>query len=415
MPRSQQDKPFRIPKQAVWQAYEKVKRNQGASGVDGQSLAEFETGLQGNLYKIWNRMSSGTYFPPAVRAVEIPKAHGAGTRVLGVPTVADRVAMTVAATYLETRAEPRFHPDSYGYRPGRSPLDAVAVCRERCRKYDWAIDCDVQKFFDSVPWELIVKAVEAVTTESWLLLYVRRWLAVPLQQADGTLAERHAGTPQGSPLSPVLANLFMHYAFDTWIAREHPGVVFERFADDIVVHCKTRRQAEQVAAAISGRLGELGLRLHPDKTKIVYCKDGRRRGSHEHTSFDFLGFTFRAREARAKDGCKFLSFLPAMSQTAMKAKSAGLRAMRIHRRTTWTLNELARWLNPVVGGWMNYYGRFYRSAMAPLLRRVNTYMKRWAWLKYKRLRSHKMFQRWWAGLRKRAPMMLAQWKWVTAY
>jgi RNA-directed DNA polymerase len=349
MPRSQQDKPFRIPKQAVWQAYEKVKRNQGAPGVDGQSLAEFETGLQGNLYKIWNRMSSGTYFPPAVRAVEIPKAHGGGTRVLGVPTVADRVAMTVAATYLETRAEPRFHPDSYGYRPGRSPLDAVAVCRERCRKYDWAVDCDVQKFFGSVPWELIVKAVEAVTTESWLLLYVRRWLAVPLQQADGALAERHAGTPQGSPLSPVLANLFMHYAFDTWIAREHPGVVFERFADDIVVHCKTRRQAEQVAAAIAGRLGELGLRLHPDKTKIVYCKDGRRRGSHEHTSFDFLGFTFRAREARAKDGCKFLSFLPAMSQTAMKAKSAGLRAMRIHRRTTWTLNELARWLNPVVG------------------------------------------------------------------
>jgi RNA-directed DNA polymerase len=216
-------------------------------------------------------------------------------------------------------------------------------------------------------------------------------------------------------MSPVLANLFMHYAFDTWIAREHPGVVFERFADDIVVHCKTRRQAEQVGAAIAGRLGELGLRLHPDKTKIVYCKDGRRRGSHEHTSFDFLGFTFRARQARAKDGCKFLSFLPAMSQTAMKAKSAGLRAMRIHRRTTWTLNELAQWLNPIVGGWMNYYGRFYRSAMAPLLRRVNTYMKRWAWLKYKRLRSHKMFQRWWAGLRKRAPMMLAQCKWVTAY
>jgi RNA-directed DNA polymerase len=415
MPRSQQDKPFRIPKQAVWQAYEKVKRNQGAPGVDGQSLAEFEAGLQGNLYKIWNRMSSGTYFPPAVRAVEIPKAHGGGVRVLGVPTVADRVAMTVAATYLETRAEPRFHRDSYGYRPGRSPQDAVAVCRERCRGYDWAIDCDVQKFFDSVPWELIVKAVEAVTTERWLLLYVRRWLAVPLQQADGTLAERHAGTPQGSPLSPVLANLFMHYAFDTWISREHPGVVFERFADDIVVHCKTRRQAEQVAAATAGRLGELGLRLHPDKTKIVYCKDGRRRGSHEHTSFDFLGFTFRAREARAKDGRKFLSFLPAMSTTAMKAKSAGLRAMRIHRRTTWTLSELARWLNPVVGGWMNYYGRFYRSAMAPLLRRVNTYMKRWAWRKYKRLRSHKMFQRWWAGLRKRAPMLLAQWKWVTAY
>ena len=224
-------KPFDISKREVWEAYEKVKANKGAPGVDGCSIDEFEKDLKNNLYKIWNRMSSGSYFPPPVLAVEIPKPHGGGTRILGVPTVADRIAQTVAARRLEEKVEPIFHPDSYGYRPARSALDAVGRCRERCWRYDWLIDMDIQKFFDSVPWHLIVRAVEAHTDVPWVVLYVKRWLAAPVRLPDGTLAERDRGTPQGSAISPVLANLFMHYAFDAWMAREFPTVPFERYAD----------------------------------------------------------------------------------------------------------------------------------------------------------------------------------------
>ncbi|MGH2885027.1 MAG: group II intron reverse transcriptase/maturase, partial [Solirubrobacteraceae bacterium] len=292
------EKPFAISKLLVWEAWRQVRANKGAPGVDGQALDEFEVDLEDNLYKVWNRMSSGSYFPPPVRAVEIPKPHGPGTRMLGVPTIADRVAQTAAAMFLEPLVEPRFHADSYGYRPKKSAHDAVEVCRQRCWKYDWVIDLDVQKFFDTVPWDLVVRAVEAVTDCRWVLLYVKRWLEAPLQRPDGTLVQRDEGTPQGSAISPILANLFLHYAFDMWTAREFPGCPFERFADDIVVHCKSKRQAEYVLAAIAARLGEVGLRVHPEKTRIVYCKDGRRRGDHEHTSFTFLGFTFRARGAR---------------------------------------------------------------------------------------------------------------------
>ena len=260
-------KPFDISKREVWEAYQKVKENQGAPGVDKQTLVDFEEDLQGNLYKIWNRMSSGSYFPPPVRAVEIPKPHGGGTRVLGVPTVADRVAQTVVAGHLEAKVEPIFHPDSYGYRPRRSALDAVAACRQRCWKHDWVIDIDIRAFFDTVPWDLVVKAVQAHTDARWVLLYVRRWLAAPLQQPDGTLIARHRGTPQGSAVSPVLANLFMHYAFDTWLSRTHPRVVFERYADDIVVHCDSEEQARRVLADIAERMQQVGLALHPDKTR----------------------------------------------------------------------------------------------------------------------------------------------------
>ena len=332
--------------------------------------------------------------------------------MLGVPTVADRVAQTVVAIYLGERAEPRFHPDSYGYRPAKSALEALATCRQRCWRYDWVIDLDVQKFFDTVPWDLVLKAVEAVTTTPWVLLYVRRWLAAPLQLPDGTLTERYKGTPQGSAVSPVLANLFMHFAFDNWMARTFPGCPFERYADDCVVHCATKAQGEKVLAAIAERMEEVGLKLHPGKTRLVYCQDGKRRGDHEHTSFTFLGYTFRARKARAKDGSYFTSFLPAMSPEALKAKGAQLRAMRVQRRTDLDLTGLARWLNPIVAGWMNYYGRFYRSEMAPLLQRVNSYLKRWAWAKYRRLRAYKRFKAWWAGLLDRQPGLFAHWRWA---
>ena len=277
------------------------------------------------------------------------------------------------------------------------------------------IDLDVQKFFDTVPWHLVVKAVEAVTDCRWVLLYVKRWLAAPLQMPDGTLMERDKGTPQGSAASPILANLFMHFAFDNWMARRFPDCPWERYADDAVVHCRTRRQAEEVLAALAERMEQVGLRLHPDKTRIVYCKDGRRRGDHEHASFTFLGFTFRARKAVDKKGEMFTSFLPAMSTEALQAKSDELRSLRIHRRTTWSLDDLAAWLNPIVAGWMGYYGRFYRSAMSPLLIRVSTYLRRWAGKKYRRLRSHGRFRRWWMGLLDRQPRLFAHWRWVRFY
>ena len=411
MPKSE-GKPFAIPKLLVWEAYRRVAANRGAPGVDGQALGEFEAGLEDNLYKIWNRMSSGSYFPPPVRAVEIPKPHGEGTRVLGVPTIADRVAQTVVAMFLEPLVEPRFHPDSYGYRPRRAAHDALAVCRQRCWKYDWVIDLDVQKFFDTVSWELIVRAVRTVTDCRWVLLHIERWLAAPLQHPDGTLVKRSRGTPQGSAVSPVLANLFMHYAFDMWMVRYHPDCPFERYADDAVVHCTSRRQAEVVLAGIAERMQEVGLALHPEKTRIVYCKDSNRRGQHERTAFTFLGYTFRPRKARRRDGKKFVSFSPAISPEALKAKSDRLREQRIHRHTNLSLNDLARWLNPIIAGWMNYYGRYHRSGLYPLLRRANAYLRRWAAKKYKRLRAYTRFKRWWAGLQQREPDLFTHWRWV---
>ena len=410
-----QGKPYDISKQEVWEAYLKVKANKGAPGVDGQSVGGFEADLKGNLYKIWNRMSSGSYFPPPVKAVEIPKAHGAGTRILGVPTVADRIAQTVVAARLEKNVEPKFHGDSYGYRPGRSALDAVGECRERCWKNDWVIDLDIRKFFDSVPWDLIVKAVEVNTSDAWVILYVKRWLAAPLQMPDGSLAQRDRGTPQGSAVSPVLANLFLHYAFDMWMAGKFPSVPFERYVDDAVVHCRSERQARMVLAALGQRMGQVGLMLHPDKTRIVYCKDGKRRGSHEHTSFDFLGFTFRARGMRSRNGNVFTGFGPAVSKAALKKMSAEVRSWRLHTRTTLTEKDLARWINPVIQGWMNYYGRFYKTALYPLLWRINGYLVRWLRKKYRRLRAFKKAHAAWKRVTTQYPRFFAQWQWVHGF
>jgi RNA-directed DNA polymerase len=409
-------KPFQVSKQLVWKAYWKVKDNDGAAGVDGQSIEDFETDLRNNLYKIWNRMSSGTYFPPPVLGVEVPKPHGGGTRLLGVPTVADRIAQTVVALTLDPRMESIFHDDSYGYRPGRSAEMALAKCRERCWQRDWVLDLDVAKFFDTVDWDRMVKAVEANTDQKWVVLYVKRWLRAPVRMPDGRLVDRDQGTPQGSAVSPVLANLFMHYAFDTWLEKAFPSVSFERYADDAVVHCATERQAREVWAALEQRLASVGLRLHPDKTKIVYCKDGKRRRKYPCTSFTFLGYTFQARPAPTREGkSMFTSFLPAMSRVAQKAKGQEVRRWRIHLKTTSDLADLAEWMNPVIQGWMNYYGTFYRSELYSLLRRINTYLMRWARRKYKRLRAFKRARRWWTGLVKRQPGLFAHWKWMTQF
>jgi RNA-directed DNA polymerase len=403
-------KSFAISKRAVWEAWLRVKANRGAAGVDEQSIEEFERDLSGNLYKLWNRLSSGSYFPPPVRAVEIPKRDGS-PRVLGVPTVADRVAQTVACGYLEPGVEPLFHPDSYGYRPGRSALEAVGVCRERCWRAAWVLDLDLKSFFDSVPHDLVLKAVAHHTDLRWVLLYVERWLKAPLQRADGSLVARDRGTPQGSSISPLLANMFLHYAFDAWMAREHPAVQFERYCDDVIVHTRSEREARQLRATIASRLAECGLELNEQKTRIVYCKSSVRRGSHEHVSFDFLGYTFRPRLSRNKAGDEFVGFLPAVSDDARKQMGREIRRWRLHVRSGTTLADLARSINVIVWGWINFYGRFYRSELIRLLQRINDYLVRWAMRKYKRLRrSPAKARRLLADVFRREPGLFAHWR-----
>jgi len=405
------DKPFDISKWVVWEAFQRVKANKGAAGVDEVSIAEFEQDRDKNLYRIWNRMSSGSYFPPPVKAVEIPKAGGAGVRVLGVPTVADRVAQTVARMYLEPKVEPIFHPDSYGYRPKKSALDAIGTCRQRCWRADWVIDLDIKAFFDNVPWDLILKAVEHHTDQRWILLYVRRWLTAPVQRPDGVLVERDRGTPQGSAISPLLANLFMHYAFDAWMVREFPSIPFERYCDDVVVHCGSERQARMMRDAIAARLAQVGLEMHPDKTRIVYCQDADRRDTHEVTSFTFLGYTFRPRLAKNKWGKHFVSFLPAVSRDAVVAMGREIRSWHIARRSDKSLDDLARMFNSIVQGWINYYGRFYKSMLYSLLRRLNRHLVRWACRKYKRLkRRERRAMHWLAEVASRAPGLFAHWR-----
>jgi RNA-directed DNA polymerase len=377
--------------------------------VDEVSVKTFHDDEVNNLYKLWNRMSAGSYMPGPVRAVEIPKDHGAGIRVLGVPNVADRVAQTAAAMLLEQRLEPVFHPDSYGYRPGRSAHDALAAARQRCWRQAWVLDMDIRAFFDSVPHDLLLKAVAHHTDERWILLYIERWLKAPMLMPDGTLAPRDKGTPQGSPISPLLANLFMHYAFDRWMDRNHPGCPFERYADDVVVHCDTEERARTLRAGIAERLGSLGLELHPDKTKIVYCKDAVRRGESEHTSFDFLGYTFRGRVVRGPRGF-FVGFNPAMSGKAKKAVGQKIRGWHLNRRSGSDLSDLARDINAQVRGWFNYYGRFYRSALYPLAERIDEHLVRWAMQKFKRLRGRP--QRAWAWLhavQRRQPTLFVHW------
>ncbi len=403
-------KSFEISKRAVWEAWLRVKANKGAAGVDEQSITEFERNLKGNLYKLWNRLSSGSYFPPPVLAVEIPKRDGS-LRMLGVPTVADRIAQTVVRGYLEPGVEPIFHPDSYGYRPGRSALDAVGVCRERCWRLDWVLDLDLKSFFDSVSHDLVLKAVARHTDRRWVLLYVERWLKAPLQLEDGSLVERDRGTPQGSAISPLLANMFLHYAFDAWMARGHRLVLFERYCDDVIVHARSEQHARELRAAIALRLAECGLELNERKTRIVYCKDGARRGSHEHERFDFLGYTFRPRLSRSKSGGQFVNFLPAVSDEARKRLGREIRRWRLHRWSGKTLADLARSINVIVQGWINYYGRFYRSMLVRLLKRINEYLVRWARWKYRRLRRYPAkARRLLAAVFRRQPDLFAHWR-----
>jgi RNA-directed DNA polymerase len=404
-------KSFEISKLAVWEAYRRVKKGKGGAGVDGESMAEFEVDLKANLYRLWNRLSSGSYFPHPVRAVEIPKRDGS-SRTLGVPTVADRIAQTVVRGYLEPDVEPVFHEDSYGYRPGRSAHQALRVCRERCWRNDWVLDLDIRAFFDSVPWDLILKAVAHHTDQRWILLYVERWLKAPLQREGGSLVARDRGTPQGSAISPLLVNMFMHYALDAWMAREHPTVQFERYSDDVIVHARSERQARYLWDAIARRLAECGLQLNEQKTRVVYCKDDDRRGSYELTSFDFLSYTFRPRLSKSKYGKHFVNFSPAVSGEVKTRLRREMRRWRVNCRSDKTLTDLALMFNRQLQGWMNYYGRFYKSMLYPVFRHINDTLVRWAMRKYKRLRRHKTRARGFiADVARRQPDLFAHWRW----
>src|SRR6202011_3887467 len=373
----------------VYEAYKAVKSNGGAAGVDRQTIEQFEADLGGNLYKIWNRMSSGTYFPPPVLAVSIPKKSG-GQRILGVPTVSDRIAQMVVKQLIEPDLDPIFLPDSYGYRPRKSALDAVGVTRERCWKYDWVLEFDLKGLFDNIDHELLLKAVRKHVTCKWALLYIERWLTAPMEQ-DGVRIERTRGTPQGGVISPILSNIFLHYTFDLWMKRTHPDLPWCRYADDGLVHCRTEQEAEALKAELQARLAECHLEMHPTKTKVVYCKDGKRKGKYPNVKFDFLGYCFRPRLVRRfRDNSLFGGFNPAVSPSALKTMREKIRDLNLRGQTQLSLQDIAQRLNPLLRGWIAYYGRYAPSALYPLLRYLNQTLVVWAMRKFKRFKRHKV-------------------------
>ena len=405
------DKPFTIDKRKVFDAFKAVKSNGGSAGVDGQTLEQFEADLKGNLYKIWNRMSSGSYFPPPVRAVSIPKKSG-GQRILGVPTVADRVAQMVVKQAIEPNLDSAFLADSYGYRPGRSALDAVGVTRERCWRYAWVLEFDIKGLFDNIDHELLLRAVRKHVTCTWALLYIERWLKAPMVQEDGSILERDRGTPQGGVVSPILANAFLHYAFDLWMTRTYPDLPWCRYADDGLVHCRSEQEAQALQVALKARLAACHLELHPTKTKIVYCKSGSRKRAYPNVKFDFLGYCFRPRLVkRFRDNKLFCGFNPAVSVSAMQAMRETIRDLNIRRQTQRSLNDIADLLNPLLRGWLGYYGRFAPSALYPVLRYVNQTLVAWAMRKFKRFTDHKIrASQFLQRLSKERPDLFAHWK-----
>ncbi len=408
----EQTKPFNISKLSVWEAYKKVKANHGSAGIDGQSIEDFELNLKDNLYKIWNRMSSGSYFPPAVLRVEIPKSDGK-IRPLGIPTVADRIAQMVIKQQLEPSLEKIFHKDSYGYRPKKSAIEAIGQARTRCWRNDWVLDLDIKGFFDNINHELMMRAVAIHTTDKWILLYIERWLKASVQMPDGTLVISDKGTPQGGVISPLLANLFLHYAFDKWMERKFPNIPFERYADDSVCHCKTEAQAKMLKTALEERMKEVQLELHPEKTKIVYCKDADRTGTYENIQFDFLGYTFRPRKSKNRFGKHFINFTPAISNKAIKKIKSVMREWGWQNKTDKTLEDLANMFNRQVQGWINYYSHFYKSALIPLFQHLNQRLTRWAMRKFKNLKGHKARARaWLQEISYRQSTLFAHWRFL---
>jgi RNA-directed DNA polymerase len=380
-------KPYAISKKVVYEAFLRVKANKGSAGIDEESIEEFELNLKDNLYKLWNRMSSGSYFPPAVKAVDIPKKAG-GTRTLGIPTVTDRIAQMVVKLYFEPSVEPYFHEDSYGYRPRKSAIQALEITRKRCWKYNWVLEFDIKGLFDNIDHGLLMKAVEKHTNIKWVKLYIERWLKAPFQTKEG-VQERTSGTPQGGVISPVLANLFLHYTFDKWMTIKHPNNPFARYADDAVIHCNSEAEAVRLLESLNNRMNECKLELHPTKTRIVYCKDGDRKENHENISFDFLGYTFRPRRSKNRWGKHFVNFTPAISNKSKKSIRQEVRDWRLQLKAEKDLEDLSNMFNSKIIGWINFYGKFYKSEMYPTLRHINKALIMWARKKYKRLARHK--------------------------
>lgn len=403
-------KPFSISKFIVQEAYERVRQNRGSAGVDGLDLGTFKNDSRNHLYRLWNRMSSGSYMPLPVLLVEIPK-KGGGTRPLGIPTITDRIAQMVVTLYLEPELDKIFHNDSYGYRPQKSAKDAIGKARQRCWRYNWVLDLDIQGFFDNIPHDLLMKAVRKHTDSPWILLYIERWLKTPVQQSDGTLVERRKGTPQGAVISPLLANLFLHYCMDEWLRIHYPQCPFERYADDSIVHCQTEAEAKELKAALEQRLQTCGLELHPEKTKIVYCGLNDQKNSYPIIAFDFLGYTFRRRKAKGKQGDYFTSFLPAISNKAKVAIRDKMRSWQLHRRGGSDLEMLASFINPVLRGWISYYGAFYKSELYSVLQHMNKLLVKWAIRKYKRLRNRKVRAvKWMTELSEKSPHLFEHWR-----
>ena len=404
-----QAKPFDIPKKILWEAYKHVKQNKGTYGVDEVSIQEFEINLKDNLYKLWNRMSSGSYFPPPVRRVEIPKKDGS-KRPLGIPTVCDRVAQSTVKIMLEPKVEPVFHPDSYGYRPGKSAIQAIGQTRQRCWRYDWVLDLDIKGFFDNLDHELLMERAKDHTDSKWMLLYIKRWLKAPVELEDGTQISPQKGTPQGGVISPLLANIFLHYAFDVWMKKNFPDIPFERYADDIVVHCPTKAKAEDLRKAAAERLAGWKLELNPEKTRVVYCKDSNRRESYLQQRFDFLGYTFHPRTSINKEGERFVSFSPAVNPKVAKTMRVVMRSWCLDTRTPARLEELATWINPITRGWIGYYGHYHKSALFPTFRQLDRMLVRWAMRKHKGFRKHrKRARKWLAKIADQNPTLFAHW------
>jgi len=400
-------KPFVISKWTVQEAYEAVKRSRGSAGIDGQSIAAFEENRKDNLYKLWNRMSSGTYFPPPVNVVPIPKKSG-GTRILGVPTVADRVAQTVVKAYFEPCVEPIFHEDSYGYRPDKSAHDAIGVTRKRCWKYDWVLEFDIKGLFDNIDHELLMAMVECHSRQRWVTLYIKRWLTAPFQAGDRQTA-RTSGTPQGGVISPVLANLFLHYVFDSYMAEEFPNLPWARYADDGVCHCVSKEQACYLKDKLEQRFKEYKLELHPEKTKIVYCGMDKDIRKQENISFDFLGYTFKPRSAIGR-GRRFTNMLPAIADKAKKRLRQEITGWKLQRQTKLEIEDIAKLYNPKIRGWINYYGKYYRSELNAVLAHINRCLMKWVRREYKNCNSFRKARRWLRRISDKKPTLFVHWE-----
>lgn len=405
-----QSKAFEITKQEIVNAYKKVKENKGSAGSDNQTIENFDSNIKNNLYKIWNRMSSGCYFPPPVKLVEIPKLDGR-KRPLGIPTVSDRVAQQVVKNRLEPNLDAIFHEDSYGYRPNKSAHDAIAKARQRCWQFNWCIDLDITGFFDNINHDLLLKAVRKHTENKWILLYIECWLKTPTQMQDGSLKPRTKGTPQGGVISPLLANLYLHYVFDKWIQIHFPKILFERYADDIVIHCRTRDDANKLLKAIEARFNECHLEINSEKTKITYCRDSNRKLNYPNYEFNFLGYTFRPRKSINKKGAYFVSFSPAASARATKLMRKRLKMWLLHRQVSKSIEEIADMINPILRGWINYYGKFYPSALVETFSCLNRRIAKWASRKYKHMRGRKRrASEWLMKISSQRPNLFAHWR-----